>query len=79
MINTNDNHVTIKNHCGKKLMEFKISRNFYGKIYLFIYSKIIYSGKYPSSNNSFFPIHRKEYDFMELRLVSRKGNNFKVI
>ena len=28
---------------------------------------------------SFLPIHRKEYDFMELRLVSRKGNNFKVI
>ena len=51
MINTNDNHAIIKNHCGKKLMQFKISQNFYGKIYLFIYSKMTCSGKYTSSDN----------------------------
>ena len=41
----------IKNRFGKKPMELKISLNFYGKIYLFIYSKIVYCGKYTSSNN----------------------------
>ena len=51
MINTNDNHTIIKNHLGKKPMEFKIFRNFYGKKYLFIYFKIIYSDKCTSSND----------------------------
>ena len=51
MIITNDNHMIIKNGFGKKPMEFKISKNFYGKKYLFIYSEIIYSGKCTSSNN----------------------------
>ena len=61
MINTNDNHMIIKNSFGKKN-----------------------DGKYTLVNipiviTLFFPIHRKEYDFMELWFVSRKGNNFKVI
>ena len=51
MINTNNNHAIIKNCCSKKPVEFKISLNFYGKMYLFIYSEVIYSGKCTSSND----------------------------
>ena len=66
MINTNDNHAIIKNHFGKKPMEFKISQNFYGKMYLFVYSKIIYSGKYTSNSLFLSFLFIEKEDFMEL-------------
>ena len=53
MINTNDNHVIIKNHFGKKNHGINDILKF-PWLDLFIYSKIIYSGKC-TSNSDFIP------------------------
>ena len=51
MINTNDNHAIIKNRSGKKTNGIQDILKFLCKMYLFIYSQIIYSGKCTSSND----------------------------
>ena len=63
MIITNDNHMIIKNHYGKKPMAFKISQNFYGKKCLFVHSEIIYSGKCTSHNNFILSFLQNEGGF----------------
>ena len=60
---TNDNHMIIKNRFGKKPMAFKISENFYGKKCLFIYSKILYSGKCTSDSNFILSFSQNERAF----------------
>ena len=42
MVNTNNNDMIIKNHIGKKNYRIHEILKIYGKIYLFIYSEIIY-------------------------------------
>ena len=59
MINTNDNHAIIKNRFGKKTNGIQDILKFLGKIYLFIYSKIIYSGKCTSGSN-FIPFYSQK-------------------
>ena len=63
MLITNGNHMIIKNRFGKKPMAFQISSNFYGKKCLFIYSKIIYSGKCTSSSNFILSFLQNERGF----------------
>ena len=60
---TNGNHMIIKNHFGKKPMALKISSNFYGKNFLFIYSNILHSGNRTSGSNFILSISQNEGGF----------------
>ena len=51
MIITNGNHMIINNCFGTKPMALKISQNFCGKNFLFIYSHMLHSGNCTSGSN----------------------------
>ena len=63
MIITNGDHMIIKNRFGKKPMALKISYNFYGKNFVFIYSNILHSGKYTNGSNFILSISQNEGGF----------------
>ena len=63
MIITNGNHMIIKNRFSKKPMALKISSNFYGKNFLFVYSNILHSGNRTSGSNFILSVSQNEGGF----------------
>ena len=59
MVNTNNNHAIIKNRVGKNNHGINCEILKFLWQDLFIYSKIIYSGKYTSSNK-YAPFHSQK-------------------
>ena len=63
MINTNGNHMIIKNLFGQKTKGIEDILKFYGKNFLFIYSNILRSGNHTSGRNFILSILQNEGGF----------------